>query len=176
MHKTFCPRFNGRRWGKIVRTILYDGENLIKSSGAGIATYARNLAAAARGLEYTTKVLVDVDRHLDRKEPLLNEVALFDARPKGWPPLSVLAEIASSAVIGKPFGVRPIEVHRTATVTNPQQSNLAGFETILAVRKLFDIARLHFHRYQRRAALNLALRPSIFHATQPLPLMGVASY
>jgi glycosyltransferase involved in cell wall biosynthesis len=151
-------------------TILIEGHNLTLSTGAGVATYARNLAVAARNLGYATKALVGVDRALSRKDPVLNEIALYDARPQGWPSISVQANLASSAVFGRPFGITPVEVRRTGMVIDPGQSSLPTFDAILAAPRLIDMARLHFRRYGLRANLNLDVAPCLFHATHPVPL------
>jgi glycosyltransferase involved in cell wall biosynthesis len=152
-------------------TIVYEGHNLTLRSGAGVATYARNLAVAARTLGYTTKVLVGVNKELQRKEPLLTEIALYDARsdkgPSSWP---AMLEIAKSAVIGKPFGIRTMEFAPSPTILGPAEGEYAEFGTTVAATKLVDVARLHFNRYGSRASLNLASRPEIFHATHPVPL------
>jgi glycosyltransferase involved in cell wall biosynthesis len=154
----------------MAETILIEGHNLTLSTGAGIATYALNLAKTARNLGYSTKALVGVDRPLSRKDPLLNEIAFYDARPKGWPSISVQASLATGAVFGRPFGITPVEVRRTGVVINPGQSGLPSFDGVLASPRLIDMARLHFRRYGLCAALNLDVAPSLFHATHPVPL------
>ncbi len=152
-------------------TILYEGHNLTLRSGAGVATYARNLAAAARTLGYAPRILVGVNKELQRKEPLLTEIALYDARsatgPSSWP---AMLETAKSAVIGKPFGIRTMEFAPSATILGPADSEYAEFGTMVAATNLVDVARLHFNLYRHRASLNLASRPAIFHATHPVPL------
>jgi glycosyltransferase involved in cell wall biosynthesis len=154
----------------MVETVLYEGHNLTLSAGAGIATYARNLAAAAHELGYATKALVGVERPLNRKNPVLSEIVLYEGSRKGWPPLSVLADLGSSAVIGRPFGIRPVQIHRTGVVIDPGQTGLSSFDALLAAPRLLDVARLHFRRYRLRATLNLDAAPSLFHATHPVPL------
>jgi glycosyltransferase involved in cell wall biosynthesis len=151
-----------------VNTILIEGHNLTLSAGAGIATYARNLVRAVRHLGYTTKAVIGVDRPLSRKDPVLSEIALYDARPQRWPPL-LLSTLAGSAVFGRPFGITPVEVRSTGAVI-AGQSGLSDFDAILASPRLLDVAALHFRRYGLRANLNLDETPSLFHATHPVPL------
>jgi hypothetical protein len=151
-------------------TVLYEGHNLTLRSGAGVATYARNLATAARQLGYTTKILVGVGRSLHVKQPLLTEIALYDARTDPW--WSWPIEIYASAVIGRPFGIPTMEFDRSGTVIDPAQSAFAEFDAMLAATMLVDVARFHFRRYRRRARLNLASTPEIFHATHPVPLQA----
>ena len=153
-------------------TILYEGHNLTLPTGAGIATYARNLAGAAKQLGYTTKLLVGVEKDLHRAEPLLNEIALYDARTERWPSLPIMLEMAVGAVVGKPFGISTIEFPRSTTIVDPAGSNFKEFDTTVAATKLIELARLHFRRYHRRACLNIASAPAIFHATHPVPLMA----
>jgi glycosyltransferase involved in cell wall biosynthesis len=152
------------------KTILFEAHNLALTQGAGIATYARNLAEAARRLGYATKALIGAERRLHRSNPVLSEIALYDARLKGWPPLSVMTSLASSAVLGVPFGIRPVELRPAGVVIDPGHSGLTSFDALLAAPRLLDVARLHFRRYRLRARLNLDEAPSIFHATHPVPL------
>jgi glycosyltransferase involved in cell wall biosynthesis len=152
------------------QTILFEGHNLTLKTGAGIATYARNLAAAARQLGYSAKALIGVDRPVRRNDPILNEIALYDARPIGWPPLSLQIGLGLSAVLGRPFGITPVQLQRTGIVIDPAQSDLSNFDATLASPRLLDLARLHFRRYGVRADLNLDAAPSLFHATHPVPL------
>src|SRR5258707_6713452 len=159
-----------RRGGGVADTILIEGHNLTLRTGAGIATYARNLAIAARDLGYSTKALVGVDRRLSRKDPILTEIAFHDARAQEWPFLSIQAGLATSAVFGRPFGITPTEVRRTGVVIDPGESSVSSFDALLAVPRLLDVARLHFRRYGLRANLNLDEVPSVFHATHPVPL------
>src|ERR1700737_532758 len=61
--------------------ILFEGDNLTRSQGTGITTYARNLNEAVRSFGYATDVLVNVRTPLDRRDPTLNEISFFDATP-----------------------------------------------------------------------------------------------
>jgi glycosyltransferase involved in cell wall biosynthesis len=149
--------------------IVIEGHNLTLKTGAGIATYARNLAATAQNLGFATTALVGVERPLNRN-PVLREIALHDARPEGRFSLPVQARLASGAVVGLPFGITPMEIPRTGTVHDPGLPGLAGFDAVRAATRLVDLARLHFRRYGLRARVNLDAAPSLFHATHPVPL------
>jgi glycosyltransferase involved in cell wall biosynthesis len=159
----------------MANTIVIEGHNLTLKTGAGIATYARNLAATARGLGFKATALVGIERPLNRN-PVLREIALHDARPQGRFSLPIQARLASSAAVGLPFGITPMEITRTGTVHEPGLqglaglAGLAGFDTIQAATRLIDLARLHFRRYGLRAHVNLDTAPSLFHATHPVPL------
>lgn len=66
--------------------ICIDGFNLAMAKGSGIATYARNLLVAQRGLGYETQILHGPIHGRSARSNLLSEVALHDAtppRPKG---------------------------------------------------------------------------------------------
>jgi glycosyltransferase involved in cell wall biosynthesis len=152
----------------MANTIVVEGHNLTLKTGAGIATYARNLATTVRKLGFTTTALVGVERPLDRN-PVLREIALHDARPPTRS-LPVQARLASSAAVGVPFGMKPMEITRTCTVLDPGQPGLASFDAVLAATRLIDVASLHFRRYGLRANVNLDATPSLFHATHPVPL------
>src|SRR5260370_32500052 len=84
--------------------------------------------------------------------------------------MSIQAGLATSAVFGRPFGLTPTEVRRTGVVIDPGESSVSSFDALLAVPRLLDVARLHFRRYGLYANLNLAVLPSVFHATHPVPL------
>jgi glycosyltransferase involved in cell wall biosynthesis len=152
-------------------TILYEAHNLTIGSGTGIATYARELALAAGRLGYNAQGLFGVERGLARGEDRLNEVLAFDAIEEdqrltafewAWRniryPLNAL------------FGLRPINVHRTGLVVGPMADTLRPFHRVLAVTRLIDISTAHFKIYGRPAQLDLSERPTLFHATHPVPL------
>jgi glycosyltransferase involved in cell wall biosynthesis len=153
----------------MANTIVIEGHNLTLKTGAGVATYARNLAATAHNLGFVTTALVGIERPLNR-DPVLREIALHDARPQGRFSLPVQASLASSAIFGRPFGITPMEITRTGTVHEPGLPGLAVFDTMLAATRLIDVASLHFRRYGLRAGVNLGTAPSLFHATHPVPL------
>lgn len=152
------------------QTILYEGHNLTHNGAAGIATYAKNVAVSARALGYATKVLVGSSKALPRKDPVFSEVSevwFYDARSAKRP--SMYAALVLPGLFGKPFGIRPVEFRSRKVVVGPSP-NLSDFETILAAPYLMHVTRLHFIRYKHRAFLNLDSSPTIFHATQPMPL------
>jgi glycosyltransferase involved in cell wall biosynthesis len=153
----------------MANTIVIEGHNLTLKTGAGIATYARNLATTARNLGFATTALVGVERPLNRN-PVLREIALHDARPQTRFSLPVQARLAASAVVGVPFGITPMGITRTGAVLDPGLPGLAGFDALLAATRLLDVASLHFRRYGHRASVNLDATPSLFHATHPVPL------
>lgn len=153
------------------RTILYEAHNLTLSAGTGIATYARALAQAAGRLGYDVDGVFGVERSLTRGDHRLNEVLAFDAiEDDKW--LSRL-EWAWRG-IRYPFnalgGLRPIELPRSGLVMGPIADALQPFRRIFAATRLMDEAMAHFRIYGQLAQLRLPDRPSIFHATHPVPL------
>jgi hypothetical protein len=62
--------------------VLYEAENFNKPGGTGIKTYVENLAQAARAIGFHTEALLFAPRPLNKRDPLLAEVAFFDARRK----------------------------------------------------------------------------------------------
>jgi len=152
------------------RTILYEGQNLLLSSGTGITTYARALGSIARELDYVTHALVGVDGSLRADDCHLNEIALGDAAYVQRPTSSHRRMIKMREVVGAPFGVRPVSFHPTGVATGATLDNLAGFEVIHAASSLIDVARLHFIRWGRRLRLKPSIQPDLFQTTQASPI------
>lgn len=152
-------------------TILYEAQNLTLRSGTGIATYARALAHAAGRLGYGVDGLVSVERALARGQGRLNDVLAFDAIDEHERP--TLLEVALRH-LRYPFnalgGLRPIELPRSGLVFGPMADALRPFERVFASTQLVDVSMAHFKIYGRLAQLQLPERPSLFHATQPIPL------
>lgn len=148
--------------------ILFEGRNLTLSAGTGIATYARNLNAVARGLGYRTEVLLGARSGLDAKDPVLSEIRMFDAQPP-QPSRSYHLQMRYRALVGKPLGIRPVSFRLSGMVVNPS-ANFDVFDRILAAPDLFDMAERHFRRYGRCATVKLDAKPALFHATHPTPL------
>ncbi len=152
-------------------TILYEAHNLTFKGGTGIATYARALAQAAGRLGYGVDGLFGVERGLSRGQDALNEILAFDAVDDNeW--LSPLQ--AAWRTINYPFnalgGMRPVELPRSGLVTGPIADALRPFRRAYASTRLIDISMMHFKLYGRAARIKVPERPSIFHATHPVPL------
>lgn len=152
-------------------TILYEAHNLTFKGGTGIATYARALAQAAGRLGYQVDGLFGVERGLSRGQDALNEILAFDAVDDNeW--LSPLQ--AAWRTLNYPFnalgGMRPVELPRSGLVTGPIADALRPFKRAYASTRLIDISMMHFKLYGRAARIKVPERPSIFHATHPVPL------
>lgn len=152
------------------RTILYEGQNLLLSTGTGITTYARNLGALARELGYSTEVLVGPNASLKSGNELLSEIALHDATYAQAPPKSHRLAILCREVFGAPFGVPTVNIRRGGVISDGLNDNLGGFETVHATRSLIDVARLHFMRWGSRLKVKLPTAPALFHTTQATPI------
>lgn len=152
-------------------TILYEAHNLTFKGGTGIATYARALAQAAGRLGYQVDGLFGVERGLSRGQDALNEILAFDAVDDNeWlSPLQV-----AWRTLNYPFnalgGMRPVELPRSGLVTGPIADALRPFKRAYASTRLIDISMMHFKLYGRAARIKVPERPSIFHATHPVPL------
>lgn len=152
------------------KTILLEGHDLTLETGTGIATYAHTLNATLRTLGHATEVIVGTPVNVTMADPLLREVAFYDARARHQHWLSRYASLARHAVMGSPTGVPATEVQIGENVIRPAESRLHDFTRVHAVRNLPDVARLHFRRYKSRLRLKANTKADIFHATQPMPL------
>lgn len=152
-------------------TILYEAHNLTFKGGTGIATYARTLAQAAGRLGYDVDGLFGVERSLSRGQDALNEILAFDAVDDNeWlSPLQV-----AWRTLNYPFnalvGMRPVELPLSGLVTGPIADALRPFRRAYASTRLIDVSMAHFKLYGRPARIKVPERPSIFHATHPVPL------
>lgn len=153
------------------RTILYEAHNLTLSGGTGIATYASALTKAAARLGYSVDGLFGVERALSRSHDRLNEVLAFDAiGDSEWPTLPEVAWRFLCYPFNAIGGLRPVEVPLTGLVVGPMADALRPFQRVFAATRLVDVSIAHFKIYGRLAQLKLPNRPSIFHATHPVPL------
>jgi glycosyltransferase involved in cell wall biosynthesis len=149
--------------------LLLDQSNIALRMGTGIATYGRNLAAAARGVGYAVDALVSTDSALDRRNPLLSEVALFDTPVAPALPWLRPAISGLRGALRAPFGYRLRQFADTGAVLRPP-GQAPAFERTYVGTRLFEEARAHFYIHGRFAPVRLAHAPALFHASQPLPL------
>ncbi len=150
--------------------IYFDGLNLSLERGTGIATYTRMLANVARGLGHEVGLVYSV-RGRPAKNPLLREIALFDARRPD--PVLSLKEVwgTISDQLRVPLGVQPSPVTLTGTViTNQFQGRLPLHDRLFVARDLFANARRYFSWTGRFAELSFDTAPDILHCTYQLPL------
>jgi glycosyltransferase involved in cell wall biosynthesis len=153
------------------RSILFEASNLGLSTGTGIATYARALARAAGRLGFTPLGLFDVARPLDARAGVLNDVLAFDAIApnEGASPLAqALRSVA--AAFNTLGGLRPVELPQSGIVIGRATVALREFQAAYAATHLIEAGRTHFKIWGRTARLRLARKPTLFHATHPVPL------
>lgn len=149
--------------------ILFDQSNTVSRMGTGIATYARNLAAAARRAGYGAQVLLSTETKIDSRNPALAEVQLFDVRRDPLLPWLAPAIDAINGVSRAPFGYRPVALDQAGVVMRPTGGADTTQQTFVSPR-LFEVARAHFHLYGKLAKVRMPEPPALFHATHPLPV------
>ena len=152
------------------RQIIFDGLNLALERGTGIATYTRMLAQIVRGLGYEVGVVYSSPRR-PAKNPLLREIAFFDARDAA--PMPFAREVWDAIVdqLHYPLGVKPSAVALSgAVITDQFDSRLPAHDNVFVARNLFANARRYFSWSGRFADLAFATRPDILHCTYQLPL------
>lgn len=151
--------------------IVFECQNLTLGSGTGIATYARNLAAEAKQLGFRTAGLFGVQGSIVARNTALNEVQLFDARPRDHRGLAGIAVKAMRLVHRDPFGVKPQQISRNGIVVDPGSAIFSEeFDEAAAVPEITERSREHFCRYGRLMPVANTLGADIFHMTHAIPM------
>jgi glycosyltransferase involved in cell wall biosynthesis len=155
----------------VSKTVLIEAHALTLKQGTGIATYARNLANTANEAGYHTELLIGIDRAINRRDPLLAEVGLYDAnRPTSLDPVRAVNRALDWA-IGVPLGARTQRLPAQRIVLDPTSgTTLARPHPTLAALRMEERAFLHFNRYGRRLSVRTDGTHDLFHATRPIPL------
>jgi glycosyltransferase involved in cell wall biosynthesis len=148
----------------MTKNVLLDQSNVVSRMGTGIATYAKNLARAAGAAGFGVDALLSAQSGIDRKNPILTEVQLYDAPQASSP----RATGVWGAIRGG-FGYHPVALPAQNTVMRPA-GEASPFSRMFAATKLFDQARSYFHVHGRFAKVRLPETPALFHATHPLPI------
>lgn len=153
------------------KSILLEAHALTLKQGTGIATYARNLAKTASNAGYRTELLIGIDRPINRRDPLLAEVTLYDAsKPPSFDPIRA-ASRALDWAIGIPAGARAQLLPSQRVVLDPSSgSTLARPQPTRGALRLDERAFLHFNRHGRRMSVRSDGHHDLFHATRPIPL------
>ena len=149
--------------------ILLEGHNLVLPTGTGIATYARQLVETLRRLDLVVELLIGSPRGIDRKDPILTEISLFDADRKPNLGHKIAAEWRRLTI--GPFAASPVPLASAGAVVGQGASRLAGFPGTYVLPHLLEHERWFFRRYGRRLSMRLDEKPSLFHATRPTPIM-----
>jgi glycosyltransferase involved in cell wall biosynthesis len=150
--------------------ILFDRHDLVARMGTGVATYARNLAIAARQAGWSVNALASAETRLSTKEPVLSEILLYDTGRAKQSAALRTAQVAIAGAISAPFGFRPRQLPHTGVVTEPNADAAALYDETFVDRRLFDTAAAYFRCYGRPATVRMEETPALFHASHPLPL------
>lgn len=155
---------------RVSRKVLIEAHALARNGGTGIATYARNLSKTVTQAGYTVDLLMGVDGKINRRDPLLAEISLHDARRTGTDPLREVAR-AMDWAIGQPAGARAMPLPQQRIVIDPTSGQVSSRDYAAhAVERLEERAFWHFNRYRRRMSVIHGERYDLFHATRPIPL------
>lgn len=150
------------------KRVLLEAQNLLLSSGTGIATYARGLAKALRAAKFRTDALVATNRSLPQNDEMLADTILFDG-PRNYNLLHK-GYLELRRAFGAPFGIKAGMLENPGRFVVGREGALEGFDRVHAVPHMFDVERLHFNARGNRLTLNLRIGCDIFHATRPAPL------
>ncbi len=146
--------------------IFVDGYNLTLEQGTGVATYARNLSRALRGMGHDVGILYG-RRAGASKDLLAREIAFFDPASKRVPKwLQTLRGYRRLA--GHPFGQKAWRVPVTGAVIS---QSLPVADEIWNVRDLFPLADTAFDATGHRLPVKFPEPPpDIMHWTYPVPV------
>ena len=149
-------------------SILLEAHDLTLAHGTGIATYARVLDEALRTLGYETEALIGAARGVDRRDPILGEIAFYDADREP----NVFHTIASvwRAVSITPFGAKPFAMPRVGFVVGSATERMKSFARVHVVPHLLERERSCFKRYRSPLRIKVERPPLVFHATRPAPI------
>ena len=149
-------------------TLLIEGFNLTLKKGTGIKTYTKALAEVARTLGFDIDVLLQSEIRLNHRDPILAEIAFYEGvkRPN-WREKFVRNPL--QAAIGAPLGIAATPLGQAGIVLGGEDQ-IGAFRQRYVSYKFTMVARQHFRRYGKIAALNLPTDPDIFHATQLVPI------
>lgn len=148
--------------------VLIEGHNLTLANGTGIATYARQLAATLRGLGYRTGLLAGSHQNIDRKDPVLAQIGLFDAEPAPRIDRLISAEIRRLMV--GPLTAKSVLMPPLDTVVLPKNRQLNDFAEVHIIPYLLMREFQTFRRFGRPLNVDVGTPPRLFHATRPAAL------
>jgi len=99
-------------------SILFEGRDIFRPGGTGIATYARGLNRRARELGYETRMLASSESAINPKEPILSEIQFFDASIPKRSTFDIVGRWARSLTAAT-VGLSPAELVLTGAVVDP---------------------------------------------------------
>jgi len=149
-------------------SILIDGYNMGLEKGTGVATYGRNLSRIVKLSGHHVDVLYG-KKSTRAKDPLLSEVAFFDAakpKPKGvFSPIKNFKDVVATQLACR-IDTVPISGR---VVIDALESRLPKFDRLLNSPELFLRSHRAFSWFGRFTQLNLP-GLDLAHWTYPLPL------
>jgi glycosyltransferase involved in cell wall biosynthesis len=151
------------------RKVLIDGRNLALEKGTGIATYARNLSLAARGIDWGIDVLYGSSAGR-RDDPLVREIAFFDPPDPKAPWWSIVPG-RFGRLIKAPFGVSGVDIPITGKVIADQyRGRLPCFDKVWNAPDIFQSAFDYHFLSGRLLNVTITDRLDIAHWTSPMPV------
>jgi glycosyltransferase involved in cell wall biosynthesis len=155
-----------------------DGFNLAMPQGTGVATYARTLAEAMRGLGRRVDLIyglnVPPDSAREQRETLFF-AALAEGRSGEEPPERVTAWGRVRRSLPSPMPRDLVEVPVSGRVLRQGvAARVPSFDRLFTYHRLFWIGRRYLMRYGRLLPVRMVDPPAIMHWTYPVPvrLMG----
>ena len=148
--------------------IMLDGYNLGLERGTGVATYGRNLSHVVKSLGHRVDVLYG-GKSTRAKNPLLNEIAFFDAAKA--PPQGLFGplKIARDAMLA-PLGCRVDAVPISGSVVfDSLMSRLPEFDQLWNSPELYRRCLRSFRWFGQFAQVSLP-KVDVAHWTYPLPI------
>lgn len=159
--------------------LCIDGFNLSMRKGTGIATYARNLNVALRGLGHETHILYGPRAGLGRVD-LLNEISLVDAPKKPHPIPEAVRGVKQKLTM--PLGRKARRLVRSGEVDTRQvEQNVPPCDALWASTDVFEGANRAYASTGRftpvRFGTAAPAKPDLMHWTAPLPMhaLGMAN-
>lgn len=153
-----------------MKRILIECHDLTLSTGTGIATYARGLAAAARDAGLRTLALHSVNRPVRAPGSVLNEIMAGEV---GKPKRSILSPRRWRKnlrwLAGSPFGATPVAIATSGIVVGSEE-RYRSFDEVFVAEDLFIAAQRHLKLRKRSLELRFEQPPDLFHASRPVPI------
>lgn len=149
-----------------------DGYNLALPHGTGVATYARTLAAAVRGLGWPVDLFygipVAADAPADLRETLFYG-RLSEERGGDPLPQTLIAKLRRLALT--PEVRTMVEIPSSGhVITTDLADRVPPFDRLFTRGRMFNVCARYFRRYGRFMTLRVPDPPAIMHWTYPLPL------